>query len=113
MNMTENELIKTVLKCKMEENEGGAATVGIYLINLLKMVWSEGEGFDGKRPFGNSCWEFDIYIALSEAGLIDGLTRDEDGYIDSFSYEDQNKADALVMRAIEAMYSCATREMIV
>jgi len=36
-------------------------------------VRDEGEGFSGKRPFGNSGWEYDIYAALVGAGFLPGM----------------------------------------
>ncbi len=35
----------------------------------------EGEGFSGKRPFGNSCWESDLYWPLAKADVIEGGTE--------------------------------------
>ena len=54
-----------------EDNDAGAKTVREYLELLLLGVWHEGEGFDGKRPFGNSCWESDLTEPLVEAGYAE------------------------------------------
>jgi len=71
-----------VLDLELEEgNDAGAATIREYLTMLLHMVWDEGEGFNGKRPFGNSGWEYDLLVPLVKAGLIHG-TFDEDGYVE-------------------------------
>jgi hypothetical protein len=43
-----------------------------YLKKLLKTLWKEGEGFSGKRPFGNSGWQFDIVYVLIMKNLIKG-----------------------------------------
>jgi hypothetical protein len=64
-------------------NEAGAATVGEYLIALLKTLWNEQEGFSGKRPFGNSDWDSEIIKPLITSGLLDGQL-DEDGYIEDY-----------------------------
>ena len=40
-----------------------------------------GRGFRGKRPFGNSGWEFYVYKPLIEGGFIEGKL-DEDGFVE-------------------------------
>jgi hypothetical protein len=47
----------------------------------LKALIFEGESFSGKRPFGNSGWEWNIYAALIREGFVEG-TLDKDGYVD-------------------------------
>ena len=41
---------KLILMLTMQPNDANAATVREYLLALLKEVWREGEGFNGKRP---------------------------------------------------------------
>lgn len=55
-------------------------TIRGYLITLLHQLWQEGEGFSGKRPFGNSGWEYDLYVPLITAGVVKG-ELDDDGYV--------------------------------
>lgn len=100
-----NPTSKDILSCPMNPNENDAESgkVGDYLTALLYKLWDEVEGFSGKRPLGNSSWQFDVYIALSQEGLISGLTLDEDGYVDHFSYENEREADRLIMKAINEM----------
>lgn len=93
-----------ILKCPMQKNDARARTVGEYLSQLLSTLWYEGEGFSGKRPFGNSSWEFEVYEALARAGFIH-LEFDEDGYIESFSDEEEKKANELIQRTIRMMGS--------
>lgn len=50
---------------------GDDITVREYLRQLVQSVWDEKESFDGKRPFGNSGWEFDIFFPLAVSGFID------------------------------------------
>lgn len=85
----------------MQDNDAGAATVGDYLVALVRKVWKYGEGFSGKRPFGNSGWEYDIYLALGEAGLIE-VSYDESGYY--LQEVDRDAADALVNKAIDHLW---------
>lgn len=53
-----------------DNNDAGATTIGHYLSLLLAGVWKHREIFNGKRPFGNSSWEYDIYDALAAAGFV-------------------------------------------
>lgn len=80
-------------------NDAGAATVRDYLIQLLAEVWRHGEGFSGKRPFGNSGWEYDLYKPLATAGYIEA-TYDEDGWLELC---DDKAGDALIATAITAL----------
>lgn len=61
---------RDVLQCPLHSDDVDALTVGQYLSSLLIQVWTETEGFDGKRPFGNSNWEMDVYEALWEGGVV-------------------------------------------
>jgi hypothetical protein len=72
---------KLVLMLHMQPNDANAETVRDYLIRLLILVWRDGEGFDGKRPFGNSGWEHELFTTLAKAGLIQA-SSDEDDYYD-------------------------------
>jgi hypothetical protein len=83
------------------EHDSGCTTVREYLRELLRKVWTEGGGFSGGHPFGNSGWEYDLYEPLVRAGLIAGKT-DEDGYVISC---DRAAGDALIAQAIEVMCS--------
>lgn len=53
-----------------QPNDAGAATIRDYLIKLLSKVWEEDEGFDGKRPFGNSGWQYELTEALVQANIL-------------------------------------------
>lgn len=101
--MITDEVVQKVLLCPMQENSAQAATVGEYLSLLLSTLWIQGEGFSGKRPFGESSWEYEVYTALATEELIDGLILDEDGYLDEFSADDRYAADELVLQTIQAM----------
>jgi hypothetical protein len=81
------------------ENDADAETVGDYLITLLAALWSRGADFDGKRPFGNSGWKYDIHKALIVAGHIAGRL-DECGYVEE---SDDEAADRLIMTAIKSL----------
>lgn len=88
-----------ILGTRMGENDADAATIRDYLIKLLEVLWEEQEGFGGKRPFGNSSWEYELHGALLDAGYITGQ-RDEDGYIDDV---DEASGNRLIFKAIRAL----------
>lgn len=70
-----------ILACPMDDNDAGVDTVRGYLGALLAELWRWGEEFNGKRPFGNSGWDHELFAALAKHGHITG-TFDEDGYLD-------------------------------
>lgn len=76
------EQIELALKAKCNKSSDlGAVTVKEYLRTLLTTLITEGEDFSGKRPFGNSCWEYQVYAAFVKAKLVDGK-QDEEGYLE-------------------------------
>lgn len=56
-------------------------TLREILTDLLITVWIDEEGFSGKRPWGNSSWQYDITEALAyhsyptDAQFFRGLIR--------------------------------------
>lgn len=103
-----NTLLHEVLHCPMDPktNDAKASTVGEYLGALLMTLWEEDEGFSGKRPFGNSGWQWDVYTALVKAGLAEGSVYDDDGFeeLEGFSREAEALADEMIMQAIKLAY---------
>lgn len=84
---------------------GDDITVRDYLRTLLTTLWEEGEGFSGKRPFGNSGWEFDILIPLAVAGFVDlGPLHQEDGRPYNWTGAQVDKASAYVSDLILAAF---------
>ncbi len=88
-----------VLDLPLPDNDADAATIRDYLIALLRLVWRDEQCFDGKRPFGNSSWQYDIAAALVRAGWVTG-SIDEDGYVETC---DTRQVDALMDEAIRAL----------
>jgi hypothetical protein len=62
----------------------------------MKTLWIGQEGFSGKRPFGNSCWDGDLISCLIKNKLIKGKL-DEDGYLADY---DNKEVDKFVMSQI-------------
>lgn len=82
--------LSLVLSYPMTDNDANAKNVVEYLHSLLFTLWEEGEGFSGKRPFGNSCWENELYLPLVVGGFVNG-ELDEDGYLEDVDYKAANK----------------------
>lgn len=78
-------------------------TIRDYLRQLLTTLWVEKEGFSGKRPFGNSGWEYDLYKPLVAAGVVPG-TLDEDGYICDV---DEVQGSVVIHSLIDYVFSVA------
>lgn len=78
---------------------GRPATIRDFFRECMMLLWSEGEGFSGKRPLGNSGWEHQIYVALINAKLIEGKL-DSDGYIERC---DRNAAYGIIHDALKDM----------
>lgn len=78
---------------------GGEVSIREYLHALLCRLWDEGESFSGKRPFGNSGWEYDLYKPLIIAGIVSGWIDDQ-GYVEEV---DEKEANAEVFRLINEM----------
>jgi hypothetical protein len=85
------------------EDLDGNVSIREYLHALLTKLWGEGEGFSGKRPFGNSGWEYDLYRALILAGAVQGELEAETGYINRISREEQDKANTIIFGLIGEM----------
>jgi len=90
---------RDVLDLSMSENDAGARSIRGYLVALVACIWKEGERFNGKRPFGNSCWESELEAPLIKAGLITG-SFDEEGWIKEC---DSKTARRIIDEAIQAL----------
>jgi len=90
---------KEILKLKIESSDFDKdLTIAGYFKLLLTELWKEGECFSGKRPFGNSGWEYDVYRPLIKAGVISGELDEYDCVEDC----DRKEADGKVLELIEA-----------
>jgi hypothetical protein len=88
-----------VLNLPMDDNDSGASSVRGYLVALLVELWRGQEGFNGKRPFGNSGWSSDLMLPLVKAGYIQGRV-DSDGYLDDC---DDATGQRLIFDAIRSL----------
>ena len=73
-------------------------TIQQWLRELLCRVWIERDDFSGKRAFGNSGWEYDIYRTFIREDVIIGS---EDKYGDVvISASERNLADNIILDII-------------
>lgn len=63
---------KEILDLPMGSNDADAATIRDYFKALLVEVWTQGESFSGKRPFGNGGWHEEVERILIMNGLCPG-----------------------------------------
>lgn len=91
-----------ILALPMRQNDAGAATVREYLLRLPTTVWDERGGFNGKRPWGNSGWEYDLHEALIRGGLI-AAEVDSDGFVEDWGAVDKREAHRMIQAAIDAL----------
>lgn len=92
---------RAILDTPMPHNDAGAPTIGAYLVALAREVWRENEGFSGKRPFGNSGWEGEIYTALAAAGYIEAT--DHGGGDIEYDSGQEAIGDGLIYAALDAL----------
>jgi len=88
-----------ILDLDLEPNDAGAATVRDYLIELLRLVWEHEQGFSGKRPFGNSGWQHDLYVPMAEQGWIASHSNQWDELV----IDEPREADRLIDLAIQEL----------
>lgn len=65
-----------ILDIEFENMRRDKITIRDYLKELLVTLWEEGESFSGKRPFGDSGWEYEIFGALVDNKVIHGTNED-------------------------------------
>lgn len=70
-----------------DTDAGDNITVRQYLHALMETLWWEEDGFSGKRPFGNSGWQWDLITPLCVAGFIEGTV------LKAETPEDQDEVD--------------------
>jgi hypothetical protein len=96
--MTTEPTGEQILAVPMGGNDADAATIREYLVELATAVWRQGEGFSGKRPFGNSDWQWDLSLALADAGMVPVTVNRWNDRV-----PDHDAAAALIERALDAL----------
>ncbi len=96
--MTGEELLDLEM---IDRNDAGASTIREYLKSLLLRVWRDEENFSGKRPFGNSGWQYEVYKSILGIAYIPSSFTNVDDY--DITYEDTEVMDELILEAIESL----------
>lgn len=89
-----------ILDYPWEFDDVEASNIKEYLEALLLHLWEEGEGFSGKRPFGNSGWEYDIYHPLVVMKCVEGEISENDDLLSI----NEEQANDLVFNLIEHIF---------
>ena len=98
--------LDAALDVRFDSDAGKQLTVREYFRELLLKLWDEKEGFSGKRPFGNSGWEYEVHCALAKAGFVDLGEWDEDlECYDMMTYKQEQAADAYCLELIKRALS--------
>lgn len=98
--MTHDQRVQKALGIRFDSDAGDSLTLREYFCELLHTIWDEGEGFSGKRPFGNSGWQFDVQRAIA-LGLADRDPSEDDGE-ESIDISDAN--DEFIGECITACF---------
>lgn len=85
--MNRDEKLEAALALTFDSDAGDGLTIRGYLRELLVTLWREDEGFSGKRPFGNSGWQSDLYAPLVKAGILKGEVTTGDDWEDVEVYD--------------------------
>ena len=72
------------------------------MFTRIRRVSSNDDDFNGKRPFGNSGWKYNVYAPLTKAGLISG-SLDDDGYVESLDAK-ETAAEDYVQKLIDVVF---------
>lgn len=94
-----NPALQRALEVRFDSDAGKNGSVRDYLHALLQVLWDEREGFSGKRPFGNSGWENELFSPLVREGFIAGDVEEGYGYP-----HDTRAARAFVRDLIKAAF---------
>ena len=101
----EGEDLDAALDVRFDSDAGSQITIREYFRELLTTLWEEKEGFSGKRPFGNSGWEYEVHIALAKAGFVDlGEYNEETDEFWQADSEHHEKADAYCRELIKRVF---------
>lgn len=88
---------KEILDLKFESTDlGETITIKDFFKKLLTTLFEQGECFSGKRPFGNSGWDWDLKICLAENKVISGKYDSKCGDWDFDSAEADEKIFELI-----------------
>lgn len=101
MDTIDKDFVLKTMKIKFYcDDLGVTLTIKQYLKELLIALWDEKESFSGKRPFGNSGWELDLYKVLVEEKIIKGRINEEDSYLESCNKKEGDRIILLMIKSL-------------
>jgi len=68
-------MLDVPIKADLGSNFQNTTTLREVFKAFLRALISEGESFSGKRPLGNSDWDYVLAGALIESGLLKGVSK--------------------------------------
>lgn len=71
-------------------------TIREFFKKLLTTLFEQGETFNGKRPFGNSGWDWDLKICLCQNSIIEATYSEKYDDWDFDTEEVDNKILELI-----------------
>lgn len=93
---------KEILELKFESTDlGKEMSIKDFFKELLTTLFKEGECFSGKRPFGNSGWDYDLCVCLAKNGVIEGKCS-QYGDLEDWDY-DSKEADSKILELIKEL----------
>lgn len=102
--MTTTANYRQILNCPHKNDNGTSTTVGEYLCKLLTKLLTDVEGFDGKKPYGNSGWELEILESLNEYGYLYAQSGSDDYGSVEFTSAEKAEGFKLIKDAIVELF---------
>ena len=109
MNLTD-EQVKEILALELDDPcHGDPKTIGEFMQQSLLNLFREGESFSGKRPCGNSGWEFQLHETLVKAGYVSGTysSTEYDTWLEDY---DIDKAEDILNQVIRKCDLCPAKK---
>lgn len=96
---------KEILELEFESTDlGRKITIRDFFKELLTTLFKEGECFSGKRPFGNSGWDYDLCVCLAKNGVIEGHNQIDPNYPEDEDWDyDSAEAENKILELIKEM----------
>lgn len=96
---------KEILELKFESTDlGKEISIKDFFKELLTTLFKEGECFSGKRPFGNSEWDYDLCVCFAKNGIINGRNQIEPDYPEDEDWDyDSAEAEKKILELIKEL----------
>lgn len=92
---------KEILDLEFESGDlNTTISIRDFFKKLLTTLFEKGECFSGKRPFGNSGWDWDLKICLVKNAIIKG---EYDSKYDDWDF-DSKEADKKILELISELH---------